>query len=536
VASRDIQDRIAVEKAYGEGDRALRRSLLEAAAQHPEAAQVDLLRLAVFGFDIELGQMARQALARSESPSAYNLISETLRVPMEAKERDSLISAMARLGESSPRARMLAVVHRGLAGQSDRVDVDAWLRSFDEDDWTVSGSEEEDLESRFVDQDRVLSSEDPIRHLELAEAFLTAAFDQPDADEKFVRSMFMDACQTALKAEKLGSYGWRLDAVIGLAANAIGDKDEAYTRADAAVRNMPAGTRDPKAMAMLELFAEARRRDISKTVREQREWEAWSKAFEGTGAWLTDVHAAYTVLSHHPYGTDAHVATHYDFLKILGATGQAYRILDAGLARFPDSWILHDRLRGRILREKGVSGLETAYEVLLREKNAHPDLKLFAGYASLVAAEFHRRMGHDPEALAAYNRGIAYYETAIESSPDKRDTADHFIALAIAGRARIAFEQQDYATAVSEIESAFRRKPDAAATLDGLGISPVDTAKMLRARLAEANQDELAARVDAALESLDPVMLELPAYEREGPSPPSREGGARGRRGQRSER
>ena len=39
VASRDIQDREAVEAAYLAGDRTLRRDLLEAAIEHPEAAR-----------------------------------------------------------------------------------------------------------------------------------------------------------------------------------------------------------------------------------------------------------------------------------------------------------------------------------------------------------------------------------------------------------------------------------------------------------------------------------------------------------------
>jgi len=378
----------------------------------------------------------------------------------------------------------------------------------------------------------VFSSEDPIQHLELAEAFLTFAFEQPDADDKYIRSMIMDAHSTAKKAESLGAYGWRLDAVLAVSANAQGNKEEAYARAESAVRMMPPGTQDQKALAALELFAEARRGEIAKAVREQRDWAAWSEAFEGTGVWLTDVHAAYSVLSYHPYGNDSHVATHYDFLKILGAMGQASRILDAGLARFPDSWILHNRLRGRVLREKGVSGLETAYETLLREKSASPNLRMFAGYASLVAAEFHRRMGRDEEALASYDRGISYYEQGMEANEENQDLADHYIALALAGKARIAFEQEAFETALERILVCFERKPNAAATLDGLGISPVDTAKMLLARLNEAGKEEMSARLDAALNNLDPVMLELPAYEREGPRRPSRDRDAGRRRRQ----
>ena len=54
---------------------------------------------------------------------------------------------------------------------------------------------------------------------------------------------------------------------------------------------------------------------------------------------------------------------------------------------------------------------------------------------------------------------------------------------------------------------------------------------MLRARLEEAGEQELADRVTAALENLDPIMLELPAYEREPQDQPSRENRGRRRRG-----
>jgi hypothetical protein len=44
---------------------------------------------------------------------------------------------------------------------------------------------------------------------------------------------------------------------------------------------------------------------------------------------------------------------------------------------------------------------------------------------------------------------------------------------------------------------------------------------MLRARLEEEGRGELKARLQAGLDSLDPRMLELPAYEREVPAPPA---------------
>ena len=516
IASRDIRDRIAVEAAYRQGDRAMRRSLLEAAIEHPEAAPVDLLRLAVFSFDTEeIGRLARRALARSESGAAVKLIAETLRFPMETSERDALIAALARLGGSSPRAQMLATVHQGLAGRSSVIDTENWAKALEDSRLTAPAIDASVLEARWKNQDKVFESGDADQHVELAEAFLAFALEQSESEMKYGRSLAMDARHTALEAEKLGAAGWRVNAVAGLAAHYLGDVEEAYARAEAAVKGMPPGTPSRNAMAVLELFAEERRRAIVKAVREKRDWPSWSKAFEGTEEWLTDLNAAYSVLDRHPCSTDAHVAAHCDFLKLLGALGHASRVLHEGLARFPDSWILHDRLRGLILREKGVDGLESVYGKMLREKDASPNLGCFAGYASLVAAEFHRRAGRNGRAFAAYNRGIAHYEHWIEADRENGGTADHYVAIAFAGLARLAYEQGDYEGAVEELLKSFKRRPEAAGTRDGLGITPANTAWVLLARLSEMDRKDLAEKLERALADIDPELLSPSAYERE---------------------
>jgi hypothetical protein len=64
VASRDSVDRDAVEAAYEQGDRNQRHGLLEAALAHNEAAPTDLLRLGVFGLDVELSQLATSSPTR----------------------------------------------------------------------------------------------------------------------------------------------------------------------------------------------------------------------------------------------------------------------------------------------------------------------------------------------------------------------------------------------------------------------------------------------------------------------------------------
>lgn len=520
VASQDIADRKAVEKAYREGNRDLQRSLLESAVEHSEASPTDLLRLAIFGFDTELTKIARSSLAKTESSGAIDLIAHALRVPMETPDREALISALDRLGQSSARARTLSVVHRGLSSQSKKVDVEGWSTAIQGGGSYAAAADWDKLEAELDKTSANAGSEptDGSRQLELAEASLTFAVDPKTKQmlssdrktaSKYSRLMFEDARRAALQAEKLGKTGWRVNAVLALTAYYLGDLETAHARAEAAAANIPSGAEEWSAIATLVLFAQARQKAITEAVRKKEQWP---------GQWLTDVNATYAVLAKHPLGTDLHAAAHYDFLKVLGAGGRASRVLDEGLRRFPDSGTLHDCLRSRSLEERGAAGLESTYEAMLRQEDASPNLEWFAGLASIVAAEFQRRAGKDTEATTAYARAIDHYESSIKIKPDSKEASDHYIALAQAGQARLAYERGDHEQALSKLLACFKRRPQAAASRDGLNISPVDTARMLGARLRRMGHDDLSAQLQAALGELDPEMLRLPAYERWGRS------------------
>jgi tetratricopeptide (TPR) repeat protein len=513
VASRDSADRSAVETAYEGGDRGTKKTLLDAAQATKDAPPVDLLRLAMFGLDTDLSQLARKTLAQASSPDAVDLVGEALRNPTSAAERESLIGALSRIGESSPKARTLATVHRGLGARSTTVDVDGWAKAL-EGGATYSPAAESAAPAPEA------KPADPNAMLALAEDYLSRAVGhvQPGepipsrvlnskADQRLVRSLFEDARRTALEAEKAGAKGWRTDAVVAVASYYLSDDDTAHARAETAVSGMPSEAPGWNAMVVLALFAEERWQAISKAVQEKKPWPP---------QWLSDVNAAYDVLVRHPYGTDDQVGMHYDIVKWLGGAGQAARVLDEGLARFPDSALLHERLRRRILEEKGVEGLEPTYAAMLKAQGEPAGLEWFAGYASMVAAEFSRRAKNEAAAVDAYDRAIAHFDRSVAKDPENRTSADLEVALALAGRARLALEKGDWDRAVADVVASFERKPDGAATQDGLNISPVDTAMMLKARLADAKRDDLAAKLQAALDKLDPEMLKLPAYEGEG--------------------
>lgn len=518
VASPDSEDRDAIEAAYLAGSVEVRRTLLAAARRNCSVVQADLLRLALRGLDLELARAARQVLVECASESLLDLIAEALRAPMDAQEREALLAALDRLGATSPRAKSIAHVQKGMSGRSERVDEERWSAAMLEGA-AVAGPDRTQLEDRLTALSEYASkSSDAAAKLEMAEASLALFHEVQgvsggprgfDTTREIAPLMLEDALNAALEAEKLGAKGWRVHAAVAIASYRLGGLGEAHRRAEAAMAEMPSNADGWNAMAVLAIFAQARHMAIESAVREQREWPA---------QWLADATAAYSLLSRHPHGTEDQVAAHYDLLARLGA-GQAARVLDEGLARFPDAWKLHDRLRGRILQDRGLEGLEAEYEKRLRDPGAHASLEWYAGFASLWTAEFRKREGRDEEALGAYSRAIAHYQASIAANPASSDSSLRYVARCLAGRAWIESERGRFAEAVEDLVHALSTKPEAAATLDGLNRSPVTIARLVLAKLDAPERRELAERLESALTGLDPALLAPPEFDREARRP-----------------
>jgi len=516
VLSTDIRDRMAVEQAFVAGDYSVKERILETAVVS-QVSQLDLLRLAIAGSDPDLRRTALRALAQNPTEASLELMAEALRMNIEDYEREALVASLVELGKTSPRARTLASVHQGLAARSGAVDVERRLAALASVDPAELARTSYALESELTQQARVAEQapESPEEQLALAEAFVELAAN-PATDPAFSTLMYEDARKAAQRARDLGADDWRSLGILSLSNYYLGEIEAAQRQAVEVVDQMPAEEQGLVAISVLAIFAESRRFDILTAIRDKREWPS---------KWLADVNAAYSVLVNHPLGTDAQVANHFDLLQWLGARGQAANALDVGLRRFPDSWILHSRLRARVLYKHGVdelAGLEATYESMLRAPDAHPNLEWYAGYASLIAAEQHRRNGSADLAGGAYQRAIAHYEAALVNNPTGAETCDHYIALSLAGQGRLAFERADYDAAAELFLASFARCESAAASLDGLGMSPVSSTLLLIDRYKELGQVEPAQRLRAALDQLDPDMLRPPAFETTAQRPDAR--------------
>jgi hypothetical protein len=519
--SADVDDREIVERAYREGDREAKRALLVSLIERRRVDQVELLREAIFGFDLELARLARRALAQCETEGALDLMAETLKIPLEPAERELLLAAVDRLAETSPRARTLAALYSGLSLDSRNIDAEAAAED--------AVREYEASSAALSVQARAEAAEalpnEPGAQLDFAAALLARA--QAPTARRYASLLFEDARSAAREAERLGASGPRLDAVLAVASAELGDLDTAQARAVAAIEGgllrrddgvAPGVGAEAERLTsasrtrLLRLFAEARQRAIRRAY---RAGDAWPPE------WLSDVNAAYTSIAREAPSDPEPLVDYHDFLRWIGATPRADAVLDDALQRFPDSPVLHERLRGRLLWEGGPAGLEHGYAERLAAQeaaDAEPTpLTWFAGYASLVAAEHHRRRGEFEQAVASYGRAIELYRRNAELFPEGEDTGRHFIVLGRAGLARVALERGELGAATEELLAALELRPDSAATPDGLNITPVATAKMLRAKLLEAGDLERAARVQGALDALDPRLLEPPASELPGP-------------------
>ena len=481
VASRAVEDRAAVEAAYRTGDAAVRRAILEAAARSPDTAPLEVLRLALFGTDPEMARLARVALAASTAPEATPLLNEALKTAMEPAERSALVAALERLGAKAPRARWLAAAHRGLGAKSTAIDVKQWLNPGS--DYSTAAANSLPPEVRDA--------------VDLAERALDEAMEEREAEAGEARSSrmiaglkFEDARLAAVRAEEAGGAGWRTKSVLALCAYYTGKPDDAYALSEGAVRLIPPGDGTWKSMAVLTVFAEGRWKAIKAAVRAKKEYPP---------SWLADLHSVYSVLLRHPRCTDARVDWHCELLTWLGVKDQAARVLKEGLARFPDSDLLHARLRLRTLEERGPSGLLAAYEDLLKDPKAPAGLRPFAARAAVEAGDQSRRVRKPVEALEAYAKALALYGDRPDAAPAG--------AQILAGRARIAFEAGDDENALEGILASFAKAPGSAGDKDGLGFTPGETAKVVLARLKERKKDALAERLQKAMDALDQELL-----------------------------
>ena len=88
------------------------------------------------------------------------------------------------------------------------------------------------------------------------------------------------------------------------------------------------------------------------------------------------------------------------------------------------------------------------------------------------------------------------------------------MALAHGGLARLRLQTDDLAGCFAALQRAFAANPAAASATDGLGITTMQTAEMLKGKALDKQDEALLQQLAAALKALPPEAFELPEYER----------------------
>ncbi len=509
--SPDSSDRESVESMYAQAQAEQRKAMMQMALAAGERAPIELLRLAAWGLDPDLAKQARSGMLQANDPGTVDLIADTLQAPMAADERQALAQSLRRFAASSPRAQSLAAAHAGLAGSKSAIDTERWRDTLASQSYAAAAAGS-DRANEATARDQALASKpaDPEARLDVAETSLLQALEltstgarggQRTAQQQR-QLLLADAERQAQQAASAGAKGWRPSALLAVLAAQRGDTKQAHELAIEAAPQLPPNAPGRLAMEVLTLFAAARQTAIVEAARQKRDWDP---------AWMSDVHTTYSLLGQHPLGRDQQVVDHYDFLKFFGAP-DTDAVLDRGLQRFPESALLHDRLRGRLLERGGAASLVAEYDRRLAVPEAPKTMAWFAGYAEMVAAEAHRKRSDNEAAATAYGRAIERFRRYRDASNNQ--DGEHFVAMAHGGIARLRLQQDDLAGAFAELQQAFAIAPAAVAAVDGLGITTMQTAEMLRGKLLDKKDTATLAQLEAALKALPPEAFELPEYER----------------------
>ncbi|QDV07185.1 hypothetical protein Poly30_27040 [Planctomycetes bacterium Poly30] len=555
VASRDVLHRRIIEEKFRVAKRQERQRLLDLSAKLGAGAPIELLRMALFGLDVELASQARAILAEQRSEAAIDLIAEALAVPMPPSDRELLLGALEAMAPTYARAKSLSVTLRGLEAGPMQEQVQKLAEKLGKTSASEAVVERYELEARL---DRALevasagrpgdagAAAAPPTPAELAEAetiraesMLALAVDPEAAPgmagsaraRRFTELRFLEAKEAAEAAEAATGASWRTRAVLGLVAFYSGETEAWQEPIRAAYRSL---SDDPESaasesatgwlgMAVLSLFTDDGVAQIREAARAGGDWPADAMA---------EVNTAFDLLSQHPLGTDEHATKHHDFLIRMGARRRAFDALERGLRRFPASWGLHGRFRERLLYTRGVDGLLEVYAQRADAPGATASDAWYAGFAALVGGEFRRRRSQPDEALAAYGAALAHFEASVLRSESTKDSADHYAAMALAGMARVQLDQGQPKLAAELLLASFERKPAAANALDGLNASGVTTASLVLPKLQENGDQETVDRLQAGLDRLreiDPMLLEKPDFEKVPDTPAAQNRDRRGR-------
>lgn len=481
-ARRDAAARRALELRFRDGDAKTRESLLAAAAK-AAGEPLDLLRIGLRGDDTKQFALAAAALAATATAAALGDLDDALARAEDPATRTALIGAFARLGAKDPAVARFAA-HAATTGTLADV-AQPWRNEWRQPAFTALDRRTIEAELDRCEKTLVKAPDDDEQRLRLAiaqAAFAETLFVQGAKGTEFwledcARSAARVGAPAAAEARGVLAYArWMQgdpDGAARLLAEAPKDSDR---RPDPWLASRALGG-ELQAIGQ-RVFAnpdEANKKDLRPEI-------ARTLA-------ILDLFAARAAAP-----DEGAVLAATGLLEFVGLRREARASLERAAAALPGSQRVHEHWRNRMLVDLGAEAMRQVYARHVAAATDKPTAEWFAGYAALVAGERHTADGRGGPALAAYGEAIDRFTRAGSSNPDYLDTSNHFVVLALGGRAHLRHAAGDDEGAVADLESAAARRAASLDDDDGLKRKPRAIAGRI-ARDLEHEQPALAERL-----------------------------------------
>ncbi|MCA8952609.1 MAG: hypothetical protein KDE27_24060 [Planctomycetes bacterium] len=477
-ARRDAASRRALEVRYRGSHEA---AILDAAVA-ANNAPFGLVRLALHSDDGDEFRRGVQALIATATPDA--LLDLEFALARAPELRESIVTEIGRLAQEDEWAARL---HAHLTGSAPPFG-GPWQNSWREPDYEIW--QLAPIEGELDACERALKSDDDAAtRLRFAIAQLAFAKHLIATGGKNAEFWLEDARGSARRVTAQdGEHAAEAAAVLAVASFLRGDFEAARTAADEAI-TAAANAREPSAWLATRFF---------ETLAELDTRAAYERAQDPKAVLQPEIArtaAALQMLAASRWTEEAPLLTGIGLLEYAGRRAEARALLDGAVRRFPASASVHERWRARALADLGTEAMRRAAGELADAAADHATGEWFAGYAAIVAAEQHVRDDRQELATAAYGECVDRFARSVEANAGFADSANHFAVLALAGRAKLEFENGDRAVAVDDLLRAHGLRAASLTSADGLGRTPESIAQAIKAALATTGGDELAAKL-----------------------------------------
>lgn len=473
---RDAAARRALESMY----RTSRDAAILTAAGEADNAPFGVIRMALRAEHDDECERGAATLAKISTPTELADLQDAL-----ARSRNAapLLAAIERLAKNDEAAaRLLAHVDTD----------DATIGSYWQVDWQDPDYEiwqREAVEAELDRCEQILRDEphDHTTRLRQAIAQLAFAHVLMATGGKGVDFWLEDARNTAARIPDadLQPAAWAVEATATWLRNDAARTEPAVAKALAGRRGAVApnawlATRFFEVIAQLDTRAAYARASDPKAVLQPE---------------VARTRAVVRALTGSRWTAEAPLLTAIGLLEYAGLRGAARDFLDAAVQRFGSSATVHERWRARVMADHGAETMRRAAAELAAPAADRATGAWFAGYAALVAAEQHVRDERRALAVTAYTDSIERLASSVERNAAYADSANHFAALALSGRAHLHHAAGDGKAAVADLLRGNELRAATADSKDGLGRTPRGIATRIKQALEADGRDELAAQL-----------------------------------------